>query len=76
MQPPENASASSQLIWLNPNLGFEGYQYITHRIQAILPRADEFLPVHNINSLMDLGMVLAKLDKRGRRKLDQIMGVS
>lgn len=65
-----------RLIWLNPNLGFEGYQPITQGIQAILPRVDEFLPVHNINSLMDLGMVLAKLDKCGRRKLDQIMGVS
>ncbi|MBH11162.1 MAG: hypothetical protein CMG74_12590 [Candidatus Marinimicrobia bacterium] len=64
------------MIWLNSNLGFEGYQYITQRIQAILPRVDEFLPVHNINSLMDLGMVLAKLDKPSRRKLDQIMGVS
>ena len=57
-----------RLIWLNPNLGFEGYQPLTQGIQAILPNVDEFLPVHNLKSLIDLGKVLSDLDLRGRQK--------
>ena len=57
-----------RLIWLNPNLGFEGYQPLTQGIQAILPNVDEFLPVHNLKSLIDLGKVLSDLDQRGRQK--------
>jgi uncharacterized protein with von Willebrand factor type A (vWA) domain len=56
-----------RLIWLNPNLGFEGYQPLTQGIQAILPNVDEFLPVHNLKSLIDLGKVLSDLDQRGRQ---------
>ncbi len=58
-----------RLIWLNPNLGYDGYQPITQGIQTILPHVDEFLPVHNLKSLMDLGKVLANLDKSGRRRI-------
>ena len=57
-----------RLIWLNPNLGYEDFQPLTQGIQAILPHVDDFLPIHNLNSLMDLGNVLSRLDKRSTLK--------
>ena len=53
-----------KLIWLNPNLGFEAYEPITKGVQSILPNVDNFLPIHNLDSLIELGSVLDKLDKR------------
>ncbi|MDP6457562.1 MAG: VWA domain-containing protein [Candidatus Marinimicrobia bacterium] len=50
-----------RLIWLNPNLGYEGYEPLTQGIQTIAPHVDQFLPVHNLQSLIDLGHVLADL---------------
>ena len=53
-----------RLIWLNPNLGYEDFQPLTQGIQAILPHVDDFLPIHNLNSLIDLVNILSNLDKR------------
>jgi hypothetical protein len=50
---------SHRLIWLNPLLGREGYQPLTRGLQAALPYVDDFLPVHNLHSLEQLGEVLA-----------------
>lgn len=50
-----------RLIWLNPNLGYEGFEPLTKGFEVILPHLDEFLPIHNLESLLDLGKVLAKL---------------
>ncbi|MCH7496959.1 MAG: VWA domain-containing protein [Candidatus Marinimicrobia bacterium] len=47
-----------RLIWLNPNLGYDGYQPLTQGIQTVLPHVDDFLPVHNLQSLFDLGRTL------------------
>ena len=44
-----------RLIWLNPNLGHDGYQPITQGIETVLPHLDDFLPVHNLRSLFELG---------------------
>ncbi|MEC8899615.1 MAG: VWA domain-containing protein [Candidatus Neomarinimicrobiota bacterium] len=57
-----------RLIWLNPNLGYEDFQPLTEGVQAILSHVDDFLPIHNLNSLMDLGNVLSRLDKRNNLK--------
>src|SRR3712207_749788 len=50
---------SHRLIWLNPLLGREGYQPLTRGLQAALPFVDDFLPVHNLHSLEQLGEALA-----------------
>ncbi len=50
---------SHRLIWLNPLLGRPGYQPLTRGLQAALPHVDDFLPVHNLHSLEQLGDVLA-----------------
>jgi uncharacterized protein with von Willebrand factor type A (vWA) domain len=43
--------SSRRLIWLNPLLGAPGYQPMTRGMQAALPYIDDFLPVHNLDSL-------------------------
>ncbi len=50
-----------RLIWLNPLLGSPGYEPLTRGMQAALPHIDEFLPVHNLHSLEQLGRVLERL---------------
>lgn len=43
-----------RLMWLNPLLGSPDYQPLTLGMQAALPYVDDFLPVHNMNSLQAL----------------------
>ena len=50
-----------RLIWLNPLMGFEGYEPLTLGMQAALPFVDDLLPVHNLHSLEQLGHVIASL---------------
>lgn len=47
-----------RLIWLNPLLRYAGFEARPGGIRAMLPHVDLFLPVHNMNSLADLGAVL------------------
>jgi uncharacterized protein with von Willebrand factor type A (vWA) domain len=56
-----------RLIWLNPLLRFEGYEPRAQGAQAILPHVDDFRPVHNLESMAELGAVLAR---PGRRRLE------
>jgi uncharacterized protein with von Willebrand factor type A (vWA) domain len=61
--------ACHRLIWLNPLLGSPGYQPLTRGMQAALPYVDDFLPVHNLASLEQLGEKLSALgDRRPERK--------
>ena len=53
-----------RLIWLNPLLGSPNYQPLTLGIQAALPYLDDFLPVHNLNSLEALARHLNGLPPR------------
>ncbi len=48
-----------KLIWLNPLLRFDNFQPRAAGIKAMLPHADLFLPAHNLQSLRELGQVLA-----------------
>jgi uncharacterized protein with von Willebrand factor type A (vWA) domain len=48
-----------RLIWLNPLLGGVNYQPLTVGLQAALPYVDDFLPVHNLVSLEQLGEKLS-----------------
>lgn len=50
-----------RLIWLNPLLGSLRYEPLTRGIQAALPFIDDFLPVHNLASLEELGEHLQQL---------------
>ena len=59
----------SRLIWLNPLLGDRSYQPLTRGMQAALPYIDDFLPVHNLNSLEALGRHLSDLEPR--RSIEQ-----
>jgi uncharacterized protein len=50
-----------QLIWLNPLLRYKEFEARPAGIRAMLPHVDAFLPVHNIESLIDLVSQLKKL---------------
>ena len=60
---------SYRLVWLNPLLGSPDYRPLTRGIQAALPYIDDFLPVHNLDSLAQLAEHLSTLSPRrgGRR---------
>ncbi|MGH2533042.1 MAG: vWA domain-containing protein [Thermomicrobiales bacterium] len=47
-----------RLIWLNPLLGAPGYQPLTQGIRAALPFVDDFLPIHNLQSMEALARLL------------------
>lgn len=51
-----------RLIWLNPLLGTPGYQPLTRGLVAAMPFIDDFLPIHNLNSLERLVEALEKLE--------------
>ena len=53
-----------RLVWLNPLLGSPDYVPLTRGIQAALPFIDDFLPVHNLESLEQLGQHLNRLPAR------------
>jgi uncharacterized protein len=58
-----------RLIWLNPLLGSPRYQPLTRGMQAALPFIDDFLPVHNLESLELLADHLSNIgDYRPVRK--------
>jgi len=56
--------SSRRLIWLNPLLGSPDYEPLTRGIQTALPHIDDFLPVHNLDSLESLAKHLGTLDDR------------
>jgi hypothetical protein len=53
-----------RLIWLNPLLGSADYQPLAQGIRIALPHVDDFLPVHNLNSLRTLARHLNHLGPR------------
>lgn len=65
-----------RLIWLNPLLGTPGYEPLTIGMQAALPYVDDFLPVHNLVSLEQLGQRLSSLPARRqpRRRRPPVQG--
>jgi uncharacterized protein with von Willebrand factor type A (vWA) domain len=50
-----------RLIWLNPLLGLQTYQPLVEGMAAALPYIDDFLPVHNLQSLTELSQHLGRL---------------
>src|ERR1035437_1360508 len=47
-----------KLVWLNPLLRYEGVQPRPSGVRAMLPHVDAFMPVHNIESLVELAREL------------------
>ena len=52
-----------RLIWLNPLLGYDAYQPLTKGMLAALPHIDDFLAVHNLDALEQLGAALSSLTR-------------
>ena len=65
-----------RLIWLNPLLGSPGYEPLTVGMQAALPFVDDFLPVHNLESLEQLGKQLATLSERRVSRRQSLMNIA
>lgn len=51
-----------RLIWLNPLLGSPEYRPLTIGMKTALPFIDNFLPAHNLDSLIELGKLLQTID--------------
>ena len=49
-----------KLVWLNPLLRYQGFQPRPTGVRAMLPHVDAFMPVHNIDSLVDLARELER----------------
>src|SRR5206468_1353403 len=66
------AKSCRRLIWLNPLLRFAQFEPRAAGVRAILPHADEFRPVHNLESLEQLARALARpgrwSERRGARR--------
>lgn len=50
-----------RVVWLNPLLGWEGYEPVARGMIAALPHVDLFAPAHNLESLMALEPYLCRL---------------
>jgi hypothetical protein len=48
-----------KVVWVNPLKGSPHYEPLARGMAAALPSIDEFLPGHNLDSLEELGRVLA-----------------
>jgi uncharacterized protein with von Willebrand factor type A (vWA) domain len=49
-----------RIVWLNPLLGWPGYQPVAGGMAAALPYVDMFAPAHNLESLAALAPQLAR----------------
>jgi uncharacterized protein with von Willebrand factor type A (vWA) domain len=61
-----------RLVWLNPLLGSKDYQPLVRGIQTVLPHIDDFLPVHNLTSLEQLGNLLQRLGEHKPLRRQQV----
>jgi len=50
-----------RIVWLNPMIGWTGYEPSARGMQAALPHVDLFAPAHNLKSLAALEPYLARL---------------
>jgi uncharacterized protein len=53
-----------RLIWLNPLLRYDAFEPRPLGVRIMLPHVDDFLPVHNIDSLASLARALAEQPTR------------
>lgn len=52
---------AKRVVWLNPMIGWKGYEPVAGGMAAALPHIDMFAPAHNLKSLMALEPLLTKL---------------
>ena len=64
-----------RLIWLNPLLGSDEYEPLTRGMHTALPYIDDFLPVHNLASLEELGQHLQRIGKERPARRQRILYV-
>ena len=64
MQMERLHKSCRRLVWLNPLLRYEGFEPRPAGIRAMLPHVDDFLPVHNLDSLVQLARALEAQDAR------------
>ena len=50
-----------KVVWLNPLIGWDDYAPVAGGMAAALPHIDLFAPAHNLESLMELEPLLARL---------------
>ena len=60
------AKSCRRLVWLNPLLRYEGFEARPAGVRAMLPHVDDFLPVHNLESLTNLTAALERPAQRER----------
>ena len=63
------SKSCARLVWLNPLLRYAGFEARPAGIRALLPWVDDFLPVHNLESLTDLASALGRGSSRRSRAL-------
>jgi hypothetical protein len=61
------AKSARYLVWLNPLLRYEKFEARPAGVRAMLPHVDLFLPVHNLQSLVDLARTLSNPPATERR---------
>ena len=61
------AKSCMRLVWLNPLLRYSGFEARPAGIRALLPYVDDFLPVHNLESLQDLARALTRPQARAAK---------
>ena len=59
------AKSCRRLVWLNPLLRYAGFEAQPAGIRAMLPYVDDFLPVHNLESLAQVGAALREAPRAG-----------
>jgi len=64
-----------RLIWLNPLLGKTTYQPLVEGMAAALPYIDDFLPIHNLQSLSALSHHLGTLGQHRSTKPIRSRGI-
>ena len=62
------AKSSRRVMWLNPLLRYDRFEPRPAGVRAMLPYVDDFLPVHNLESLMQLAVALDAPASRRRRE--------
>ncbi len=53
------ARSCRRLIWLNPLLRYEGFEAKAQGIRALLPHVDDFISIHNLDSIDRLSHILS-----------------
>ena len=58
------AERAHRVVWLNPLLGRTGYEPRARGMAAALAYVDDFLPIHDLRSLHELAIQLARIPRR------------